>query len=123
MDHQFENRYAYYLVSNHIIFLEIKENVVLDHEVAAKIASDRMRIQEGRHYPVLLDLNGLADSSKTGRDYLAHYGWYFVSRVGILVNLRKPSIIAKFYLQLSKPAVPSMIFSDRAMAVQFLEGS
>ena len=48
MERHFENKFAYFRISNQIVFLEIKDDVVLDLDVAATITSDRMQIQKDK---------------------------------------------------------------------------
>lgn len=120
MERHFENKFAYFRISNEIVFLEIKEDVVLDLDVAATITSDRMQFQEDKSYPVLFNINNLTDTSKSGRDYMAHYGWFLTKRVGILANPFKALTIAKFYLLLSKPKVATEIFSEEELAISYL---
>lgn len=120
MERHFENKFAYFRISNEIVFLEIKNDVVLDLDVAATITSDRMQFQNDKSYPVLFDINGLSDTDKSGRDYMAHYGWFLTKRVGILANPFKALTIAKFYLLLSKPKVATEIFSEEKLAISYL---
>lgn len=121
MERHYENKFAYYRISNQIVFLEIKENVTLDLEAASLISADRMVLQKDNCYPVLFDMIGLADSNKSGRDYLAHCGWFLASRVGILARPYTSNTIANFYLQQSKPIVATAIFAERLPALRYLE--
>ncbi len=120
MDRHYENKFAYFRIDNQIVFLDIKEDVVLDLNAAVIITSDRMRFQEDKSFPVLFNINGLSDTDKAGRDYLAHYGWFLTKRVGILASPFKALMIAKFYLNLSRPKVASAIFDDVQVALDFL---
>ncbi len=121
MERHFENKFAYFRISNEIVFLEIKDDVVLDLDVAATITSDRMQFQNDKSYPVLFDINGLSDTDKSGRDYMAHYGWFLTTRVGIVAKTFKGLTIAKFYLLLGKPTIATKIFSDENIAHRFLQ--
>ena len=120
MERHFENKFAYFRISNEIVFLEIKDDVVLDLDVAATITSDRMQFQEDKSYPVLFNISNLTDTDKSGRDYMAQYGWFLTKRVGILANPFKALTIAKFYLLLSKPKVATEIFSEEKLAISYL---
>ena len=120
MERHYENKFAYFRISNQIVFLDIKEDVVLDLDAAAAITSDRMQFQEGKSYPVLFNISRLADTSKSGRDYMAHYGWFLTKRVGILARPFRAYAIAKFYLLLSKPKVATEIFIEEPVAIDFL---
>lgn len=120
MERHYENKFAYFRISNQIVFLDIKEDVVLDLDAAETITNDRMQFQEDKCYPVLFNINRLSDSNKSGRDYMAHYGWFLAKRVGILASPFKSLTIAKFYIELSKPKVATEIFIEEQMAINFL---
>lgn len=120
MEKHYENKFAYFRISNEIVFLDIKDDVVLDLTTVAIITADRVRFQEDRSYFVLFNINRLIDTDKSGRDYLAHYGWFLTKRVGILATPFKAHVIAKFYIHISKPKVDTMIFSDERVALKFL---
>lgn len=120
MDRHYENKFAYFRISNQIVFLDIKDDVVLDLDAAEAITSDRMHFQEDKSYPVLFNINGLCDTEKPGRDYMAQYGWFLAKRVGILACPFTALTIAKFYLLLCKPKVATEVFTDEQAAVNFL---
>ena len=120
MEKHYENKFAYFRISNQIVFLDIKEDVVLDLDAAKAITSDRMQFQEDKSYPVLFNINRLTDTSKSGRDYLAQYGWFLTKRVGIVACPFKTLMIAKFYVLLSKPKVATGIFIEERVAMDFL---
>lgn len=120
MERHYENKFAYFRISNQIVFLDIKDGIVLDLDSAAAITADRMQFQEDKSYPVLFNINKLTDTSKSGRDYMAQYGWFLTKRVGILTSPFKTFMIAKFYLLLSKPKVVTQIFSEEQIAIHFL---
>jgi hypothetical protein len=120
-DSFYENKFAYFRISNQIVFLEIKAEVLLDIVAAETITSDRLHLQQDVSYPVLFDISALGGTDKSGRDYLAKYGWFLTKRVGILANPFKAMTIARFYLLLSKPNVATQIFNDKKIALQFLE--
>ena len=115
-----ENQHAYFRIADQIVIIELKQNVTLDLEAAQSIAKCRMHLQAGKTYPVLLNLNGIADSQKAGRDYMSRFGWFFATRVAIVAVPFKAFAIAKFYLLVSKPCVPTAIFNTTEPAVQFL---
>jgi hypothetical protein len=121
MEKHYENKFAYFRISNQIVFIEVKDDVVLDLDAAAAITADRLQFQEDVSYLVLFDVNGISDTDKAGRDYMAQYGWFLAKRVGILANAFKARTIAKFYLAMSKPKVVTEIFNDENTALHFLQ--
>lgn len=121
MESVFENKYAYFRITNTIVFVRCRDNVTLDLEMAMVITSDRIRLQSNKSYPVFFEMSGVLGSDKFGRDYLAKYGWLLASSVGICSTSEKSLAIASFYLYVTKPVVPTRLFRNEKQAITFLE--
>jgi len=121
MTRDYESKHAYFRISNNIVFLELKDEAVLDIEAVKAITSDRLRLQGDKSFPVLFNMEGVSDSNKSGRDYLAKYGWILAERVGIFACSAIALQIAAFYLRFGKPNVITKIFKDKQEALIFLE--
>ena len=120
MEDYFENEFALFWISGNILFFEYKPGVVINLVVAQRIVMDRMQMQKEKAYPVLCDVSGIADSDKAARDYLAQHGSVLTKAVGIVVQRTLSMVMISFYLKISKPQVPTKVFSDRAKALAFL---
>lgn len=116
----FDNEYALFKISNGILFCEYKSNVVITLAAAKRIVSDRIYMQNEIAYPVYCDIRGITDTDKAGRDYLAKYGSLATKAVAILAVDNVSSTIISFYLKISKPQVPTKIFTDKGAAMAFL---
>ena len=121
MDDYFENEFALFWISESILFFEYKPDVVINLVAAQRIVADRMQMQNEKAYPVLCDIRGIADSDKAARDYLAQHGSIMTKAVSILANQRVSIVMISFYLKISKPQVPTKVFTDKTKALEFLK--
>ena len=121
MANTFENEYVCYEMSDGIIYIRSKSNVVLDKTTAFVMTADRIRLQFGSVFSVFFEMTGMIDSDKEGRDYLAKYGWLLTRVVSICADDYCASTIANFYLFVNKPTVNTKVFTTEKDALAFLE--
>jgi len=120
--HEFyENEFAKFWLSERILFFEYKPQVKITLKVAQRVVSDRIAFQNGQSYPILCDSRGIVDSNKAGRDYLAQYGSILVTAVALIIQEQVLSTISNFYLQVSRPSVPTQLFTTYEDALIFLK--
>lgn len=117
----FENEYASLWVREGILFFEYKSDLVLDLTIAQKVVSDRLMFQNERVFPVLCDVRGVVNSDKAGRDYLAQSGSIMTKAVALLVHPNISQAMSKFYLEVNKPRIPTKVFTEKDLAVHFLQ--
>jgi len=91
-------------------------------KVAQCVVTDRIHFQNERSYPVLCDIRGIVATKKSGRDYLAQSGSILTKAVGLIVHEKVLLTISTFYLQISKPSVPTQIFTEEDDALAYLKG-
>jgi hypothetical protein len=117
----YENNYARFWISDGILFFEYKPNTIIDLKTAQCVVTDRIHFQNERSYPVLCDIRGIVSTDKAGRDYLAQSGSILTQAVGLLVDEKVILTISTFYLQISKPTVPTKIFTNEDDALVYLK--
>ncbi|MDP2161557.1 MAG: hypothetical protein Q8K02_13815 [Flavobacterium sp.] len=117
----YENEYALFWVEDGILFFEYKPEVILTLDVAQRIVADRIRFQNEKSYPVLCDIRGIIDTDKSGRDYLAQSGSLLTKAVGLLVHQKVSLTISNFYLHISKPTVPTQVFTSKEAGIIYLK--
>lgn len=118
-----ENEFAVFWIEEEILFFEYKSNIIIDLAAAQQIVADRLRIQNGKAYPILCDIRGIIDSDKAARDYLAQHGSVLTKAVGIIFTDQKSLslLMITFYLRVNKPQVPTKVFTDKTTALEFLK--
>jgi hypothetical protein len=117
----FENDFAQFWISDGILFFKYKPNTIIDIKVAKCVVADRIHFQNERSYPILCDIRGVVATEKAGRDYLAQSGSILTQAVALIVHEKVSLIISTFYLQISKPSVPTQIFTTESEALVFLK--
>lgn len=117
----YENEYALFWVENGILFFEYKPDVILTLNVAKRVVADRIQFQNEKSYPVLCDIRGIIDTDKSGRDYLAQSGSLLTKAVGLIVHQKVSITISNFYLDISRPTVPTKTFKEEEDAILFLK--
>lgn len=117
----FENHIAKIWIEDGILFFEYKPGTSITLEVAKKIVETRLEVQGSKAYPVFCDIRGITSSTKTARDYLANEGSILVKAMSALSLEPVSSGIVDFYIQTNKPRIPSRIFTNKYLALKFLE--
>lgn len=117
----FENKYAEFWVEEDVLFFIYKPGVEINLDGAKQIVADRLNVQKGVSYPVFCDIRGIKDSDKPARDYLAKEGSSLVNGVAVLTDSPVTKIMANFYLTISRPIVPTKMFTDKNLALEFLK--
>ncbi len=117
----FENDFAQFWVASGILFFKYKPSITIDIKVAECVVTDRIHFQNEKSYPVLCDIRGVISTDKAGRDYLAQSGSILTKAVGLIVHEKVLLTISSFYLQISKPSVPTQIFAKEDEALVYLK--
>jgi hypothetical protein len=117
----YENDYARFWVADGILFFEYKPNTIIDLKVAQCVVIDRIHFQNERSFPVLCDIRGIISTEKAGRDYLAQSGSILAKAVGLIVHEKVSLTISTFYLEISKPTVPTKILNNQDEALGYLK--
>ena len=116
----YENDYAQFWIADGILFFNYKPTTTIDLKVAQRVVTDRIHFQNEKSYPVLCDIRGVLSTDKAGRDYLAKSGSILTQAVGLVVDEKVLLTISTFYLQISKPSVPTQIFTNERDALVYL---
>jgi hypothetical protein len=117
----YENDFARFWIADDILFFKYKPNTTIDIKVAQCVVTDRIHFQNERSYPVLCDIRGVVATEKSGRDYLAQSGSILTKAVGLIVHEKVLMTISTFYLEISKPSVPTQIFTKEDEALVYLK--
>lgn len=117
----YENQNAKFWINHGILFFEYKPNTVIDLEVAMRVVADRIALQNERPLAVLCDIRGVISTDKAGRDYLAKSGSLLAKAVALIVNENVSMTMSTFYLEISKPSIPTRIFAIEQEALEYLK--
>jgi hypothetical protein len=118
----YENDFARFWITDGILFFEYKPNTTIDLRVAECVVTDRIQFQNERTYPILCDIRGVVATEKAGRDHLAQSGSILTQAVALIVHEKVSLIISTFYVEISRPSVPTQIFTKEDDALIYLKG-
>ncbi|MDC8000104.1 hypothetical protein POV26_03580 [Aequorivita todarodis] len=122
MERSSETAFCRLWIENGLLYVIYKPISYLDEKMAKSIVSSRILFQENEPYPIFCDTRGIMDSSKAARDYLAQEGSTLAKAIAIYDDRDVGGLMLNYYLLRNKPLVPSAIFNDRDLAINFLRG-
>jgi len=113
----------YYLDADGII----RASVAAGAEECLADAQENIRacttLGRGQRHPVLINLNGLKSQNREARMYYSGPETArAVSALALVSNWRLSTIIANFFLAITKGSIPTKLFTDEAEALIWLKG-
>jgi hypothetical protein len=116
-----ENEWVYMEVREHYFYVKYKPNTILDIDAAKKIINDTVFLADGKVYPCLCDISDMPQHHKDVQVYFAKEGSKFSLANAIIVSNSLSKILANLFIIISKPIIPTKIFTDISKATKWLE--
>lgn len=105
----------------HSILVATWQNISIDTNIAKDAVKSRLEVSSGISYPVLINIKSVIKVTKEARDFLAsEEGCRGVTASAIVVNSALTSMIGNFFIRVSKPLVPTRLFTDENAAIKWL---
>ena len=102
----------------HVVILT--DYVTLD--IAEECVKQRMRITQGKSYPMLSDSRKVVHFEKEARKFLAlNENVANLNAGAILIENQLQKILGNFFLHVNKPGVPARMFTEKEKALSWLE--
>lgn len=100
----------------------VKKGEVIDVEDIKLLVKSNLTITNNQYYAALIDAEELASFTKEAMEYSAkkEISPRILARA-ILVNNLPKRIVGNFYIKITRPAVITKLFNDRAKAFIWLE--
>jgi hypothetical protein len=116
-----ENSFGIYFIAEETLHFICKQGLNLDKDSAIEIAKDLLALQQGKTLlPLCVDITGLSAANKPARDFMAIESARFCSRLAFIANSPRSATIGNFFLLVSKPLVPTKLFTDKKKAMEYL---
>lgn len=115
-----ENEYAILEVREGVVFVATHPGIVLDFDAARQIGETVQRLQPNKPLPVVFDFSGIADSDKSGRDYLSRI-WSRIPALALFSDGRIAFAIAHFTVAVNKPNTRAAVFLREQDAIKFVK--
>lgn len=92
-------------------------------EDAEETMAAYLKINQGRKRPLLVDTKSMKSIERGARQYYSgDEAARVASAVAIIVDTPVSRVLGNFYLGVSKPHLPSQLFTSEAEALQWLNG-
>lgn len=121
MNYTYENKHAYYRLKNSILYITFKKGLVLTLKAALQIVHDRLTFQSYTAYPVICDISNVKSIEFDARQYLSAEGSTLLTAVALVTTHQTIYSMARFYVEVNIPKVPTQIFKNTADAEAFID--
>jgi len=116
-----ETQYLKIKLEDGIIFCEFTHKLNMDLDIAKHCVIERLAYSNGQSYPCLINMKKIKSLSKEAREYLAKEGTQLVTVGAILSHSTFTRLIANIFLTVNKPKVPTKLFNDEQVAIEWLK--
>ncbi len=114
------SKFVIFELENEILFANIKSKLKIDKNIAIEIVKTRMGFTEGKSYPQLIQDMGVISIDREAREYFSSEGIMGITAGAFLLNSVFSKFLGNFYLKITRPPIPTKIFTDKAKALEWL---
>lgn len=115
-----DSEYSKFELQNGILIGTWKKSFI-DLNTAKKTINDRLMVSNGRKYPVLVKIKSIRESTKEARVFLAsEKACEGLIAGAICVDSALENMVATIFIYMSKPVVPTKIFTNETKAKEWL---
>lgn len=116
-----DNGYIWIGIDNDILFFTYKNGTIIDLPTAIETVGQRLMVQDGKSFPVLCNVSGVQEISRSARIYLSKQGSVLVEKMAMVSSSHLSVAIANFYLTINTRSVRTRFFNNEDDALQFLK--
>ena len=111
----------HYELQDDLLVCTYRKGLKINLQIAREVVNDRIAFTEARPLPALIDCHGVVSVTKEARDFLASEdGSKGITAGAIVLNSPVGSVIANFFLSVTKPNIPARTFTKRETAMKWL---
>jgi len=120
MNENYENNLAQYELKQDVLYVRFKKDLIINHEIALALVADRLRLQSFTKYKAICDVSDILSIDSEARRYLSIYGSSLLTQVALVSTNIPLYHMARFYININKPKVPTAIFMSIKEAEKYL---
>ncbi|WP_177765317.1 hypothetical protein [Flavobacterium sp. I3-2] len=120
MNKNYENNLAQYELKQGVLYVRFKKDLIINHEIALALVADRLRLQSFTKYKAICDVSDILSIDSEARRYLSIYGSSLLTQVALVSTNIPLYHMARFYININKPKVPTAIFMSIKEAEKYL---
>ncbi|MCC6372792.1 MAG: hypothetical protein IT236_17440 [Bacteroidia bacterium] len=109
-------------VANGVLFVEYSKGLVIEMTIARKILAERLKLQNGRRMPLVVDISGLAFVYLNARKFLnSQEALRDISKKAIVSRRPEAALIARTSVLFDFPACEVRVFENSVLAHSWLQ--
>jgi hypothetical protein len=116
-----EGDYIKMWIEYHILFLEYRDGLVLDQEIAREILNSRLVFQQDREYPVFCDTSGILSAEPEALEILAAEGVLLIRAIAFYTKSPLDNLLTEYFIKTYRKHIPAEVFNHKHQAIQFLK--
>ncbi|MGJ5641507.1 DUF7793 family protein [Formosa sp. S-31] len=117
---QLENDFASTWLKDGVLYSVYKNGVEIQLEAAKLVRDDRLKLQQGKAFPILCDIRGVKHFDMLAKRYFSTDGFVLIKALALISNNPISEVYSKIYIKGSLPSVPINVFKDETNALRFL---
>ena len=119
----FRTPLADFEIKDGILYVTYKKHAIINLEGAKEVVRARSQYADNKPYPFLVIDDGVKTMDKAARDYFSdpNTGLKGVLAGALVLNSVYSEFLGNFYLKITKPIIPTKIFSDKEKAIKWLQ--
>ncbi|HXP51234.1 MAG TPA: hypothetical protein VN922_14850 [Bacteroidia bacterium] len=118
---KWETSFAIAEIKDGILFITYKKGISVKLEDAKEMIKNRLLFTGNVAYPMLVQDEGAIHIDKDARDYMSNEGTQGVIAGAFVLRSVYGTFLINFYLSVTRPKIPSRMFTDRTKALEWLE--
>ena len=107
-------------IRDEIVFATFPKGLKLDLDKTKKMVEERLALQAGKCYPLVLHLNGFISNSKDARKYMSNEGIKDILMGAIIVKKKYEEVVINVLLNIDRPAIPVKVFLQEHDAIRWI---
>lgn len=118
----FESNFFEIWFEDGIIFTVFKKNTVLDLPLSQIAVATRLKVSQGTHAPMFVDLRNVFYTDTKARKYMAtREAVEYITAGAFLIDNEIMKLAGNIFIKIDKPLVPVKLFTDEAKALLWLQ--
>src|ERR1700752_777651 len=121
----FKNKYTFMKIEDGILYVKYTFNLEITLEIAKICVAERLKLCNGKNYPMLADVRNIKNTHSDARDYIAEGdGTKGITAGAFIVKNPFNKFIATIFINLSlikTPNLPAKLFTDEDEAKLWLQ--
>jgi hypothetical protein len=121
-DKYFKSEHVEMWIDDGIIYSIHPSNDVITLEIAKENVKQRLKLTDGKTYPMFSDIRNVVSVDKAAREYLAGgEAIEGLSAGALLIKTQFEKIMSTLWMMINKPPRPLKTFTDKDDAIRWLE--